>query len=76
MIKINTSNIETLAKQIKQNETKSVSFIQKQGEKIIASCGYIFSNTPDPKIKDLAIYKLNKAANLPEECGEVFVTIA
>ena len=75
MIKINPSNIETLAKQIKQKETKSVSFIQKKGEKIVACCGYIFNN-PDPRTKDLAIYKLNKAANLPEKCGDIFVTIA
>ena len=77
MIKINPANAENLAKQVMQESTKGVSFIQKQGEKVLAQSGYKFGNGPESnKIKELAVAKINKAANLPKDCGEIFVTIA
>ena len=77
MIKINPSNVRPLAEKIMQNETKSIKFIQKQGDNILCRFGYEFGNNSDAKlIKELAVSKLQKAANLPEQCGEIFVTIA
>ena len=75
MIKITSSNVESLSKKALEATTKNVKFIQKQGDKIVGMKGYLFG-TDSVKTRELVADKIKKAIELPKNCGEIFVLLA
>ena len=75
MIKVTSSNLESLSKKI-MADAKKVSVKHLKNGKIMGACEYGFTKTSTPESRACAVNKLYNAVNkLPKDSGEVFTTI-
>ena len=71
-IKVTKESLPTLVEKVRSKTSKSINMLMlKDGHPLEG-----FSSTLNsPKYIDDVVVKLNRSANLPEGCGEVFVEI-
>ena len=72
MIKIQPANVDKLVTKVMKKETNSVSFVQKQCGKFVGAKGYVFASD---EMRNYVAEKIKEYAKLPEECGDLFVSI-